>query len=344
MKKESFLTTLFVFLLIAIFIFFGFAQDKNTVRVIYTFDNSSYYDTSEKDNKNTKRVKSDTKNNNYKKSSNKNKSKYKIVNENDNKVDLSFNEEMIDKSDEDPIDNNGLDNDKEDSEDMPSLDEDNSSNQQNITYQDLLNKIYSLQDYGIIIFVNWIDDIVDDNYEAIEDISVAKQMVDFVEKIVNTAPRNYFNNLKSKGFTTQFLLVNEDTNGDINEDNSFVSTIDDNTVTYIIKNTSNLTISKFLHENYNVNVNIIGKNKMNVMYHKINKFNPTNFKYGNFDEQFVHQNYFLDIQSQKSIVADCSTIFIKYYSQQLDKYAYENTALFNKINTVIDTFDKEVFY
>ena len=337
MKKENFLTCLVIFLIVSIFIFLGFFKNSNETKIIYNTKESSLNDIEGNSSKN-KGSSSSSKKKNSNSSSSKTQNNKNDKNDKDDKnssTTISFEEDMFESEN-----NESTESSKDSSEDnnQTSSDTDNSNDETNISYQDLMNRIQSLENYGISVSFNWCENIVDSNYGYISDISEAEEMVGFLENMVYSIPSNYFFNLQNLGYTTKFILI-DDSSG-----NSIDYYMQGNSIIYKIKNNYNLSVSNFLNNAYDINSEIIGKNKMNVLYYQINRFNPAGFVYGTLNNELVNSGYFLNIQSQKSVQDDCKNIFIKYYSNQLSANDYAGLVLYDKINTIVNFFDGEVFY
>lgn len=337
MKRENVLTCLVVFLIISIFIFVGFFKNSNETKIIYNVGGSSLNDidsNSSKTKGNTSSSKKKSSNTTSSKKEN-NQDDKNSKEDNNNSTTISFEEDMFQSENDESSD---ITNNSGEENGDSSSDTENSSDQTDVSYQNLMSRLQSLENYGISVSFNWCENIVDSNYGYISDISVAEQMVVFLENMGSSIPSNYFFNLQSLGYTTKFILI-EDNSG-----NSIDYYMQGNNIIYKIKNNYNLSVSNFLNIVYDVNSKIIGNNKMNVLYYQINRFNPLGFEYGTMNNELVNSGYFLNIQSQKSVQDDCKNIFIRYYSNQLNANDYSGLALYDKINAIINFFDGEVFY
>lgn len=363
MKKENVLTCIIIFLLIIIFIIFVFAQQSNKTNILYNSDenatsDSNFHKKGSKTSKSSKGSKS-AKN----KKSNKDKKdvidKDKNNDNHNNNIDnnsnkIQFEEDMFSDNTDDNTNDIIVDSNNDNQENTNSSE---SGSQNNNTppennqptqndnsidtdakYKDILNRANSLNRYGIQVHINWYKNIVDANYDVIKNIDVADKMISFVENIVDSLPNNYFNNLKQRGYNNRFILVGG------NSSNYIDYNINPNDITYIIRDNQNMYIKDFFAINYETNVSVIGKNKMNVLYYEIARINPSEFKYGEFNREYITNNYFLDTNSQRSVNDDAKSIFVQYYSNQLDVKSYVNTPVYNKIRLVVDLFDREVFY
>lgn len=347
MKKDSFLTIASMCFVVIIFLVTkAMAHPENTT-IIYTTkqDEYSIQENSSKTNSSDKKQKGTSTN---KKDNNGNSGNKENIDDNKNDSnELEFDEDIFDVPKEDSSDTESS-NDKDNSTSTETSDNENSQSSDStsddvseITYNDLLKRIYKLNNNGINVFINWHEDIATDKYGVIDDIKIADSMLKYIENTIDLVHKNYFSNLDRMGYKTQILLISDKT-----QNVSYVeSSINkNNTITYLVNGEKISDTDLFFNAMYEINTKIISKSKFDLMKYKVNSKNPSDFTYGVINQGYIDKNYFLNALSQKSIDDDCKTIFTKYYSKQINLQKYQGTALYDKINYVRELFDKEVFY
>lgn len=342
MEKDRFTAVIAVFLMVVIFIFLKVSQKPSQTTVIYTNGSGVSDDISTQNNKTNS-------SNKITNSSNKKDNSYgdeeklvessNILEFEDDMFDLNYgvSDELSDNIFEDDLTSSENSNNNNSNND----DSQSSSEESNVTYNDLLERIYYLKQKNVNVFINWHNDIVSDKYGIISDINLANKMLTFTEKMINTTPSNYFYNLQKQGYKTQILLASA-----TEQDNTYIQTsINENKViTIVIKGDISLSSISFFEALYDINCNIISKSKIQLMYYEINKINPVDFTYGVYNDKYIIGKYFLNIESQKSANDDCKIIFANIYSGSISTGDYLKTPLENKINVVKKLFDEEVFY